>query len=77
MVLFSQFSTSTSYCLLYILQPSALENGPYDYTRSGNPTRTALERCLFLLIHILLSVEVICQYWNADTFFTHLATCSF
>lgn len=24
-------------------QPSALENGPYDYTRSGNPTRTALE----------------------------------
>ncbi|XP_027350710.1 cystathionine beta-lyase, chloroplastic isoform X3 [Abrus precatorius] len=25
-------------------QPSAVENGPYDYTRSGNPTRDALER---------------------------------
>lgn len=24
-------------------QPSAVEGGPYDYTRSGNPTRTALE----------------------------------
>ncbi|KAL6540676.1 hypothetical protein OROMI_024559 [Orobanche minor] len=24
-------------------QPSAIENGPYDYTRSGNPTRDALE----------------------------------
>eukprot|EP00250_Pteridium_aquilinum_P001298 c11509_g1_i2 orf=243-1508(+) len=27
-------------------QPSATENGPYDYTRSGNPTRTALESLL-------------------------------
>lgn len=26
------------------MQPSAIENGPYDYTRSGNPTRDALER---------------------------------
>lgn len=25
-------------------QPSASEFGPYDYTRSGNPTRTALEK---------------------------------
>lgn len=24
-------------------QPSAVKNGPYDYTRSGNPTRDALE----------------------------------
>eukprot|EP00191_Tetraselmis_sp_GSL018_P003381 CAMPEP_0177610046 /NCGR_PEP_ID=MMETSP0419_2-20121207/19517_1 /TAXON_ID=582737 /ORGANISM="Tetraselmis sp., Strain GSL018" /LENGTH=812 /DNA_ID=CAMNT_0019105219 /DNA_START=292 /DNA_END=2727 /DNA_ORIENTATION=- len=24
-------------------QPSSTENGPYDYTRSGNPTRTMLE----------------------------------
>ncbi|OUS48876.1 putative cystathionine beta-lyase precursor CBL [Ostreococcus tauri] len=24
-------------------QPNATENGPYDYTRSGNPTRTQLE----------------------------------
>ena len=24
-------------------QPSATANGPYDYTRSGNPTRTQLE----------------------------------
>jgi cystathionine beta-lyase len=27
-------------------QPSALECGPYDYSRSGNPTRTVLERQL-------------------------------
>ncbi|KAI5067904.1 hypothetical protein GOP47_0016249 [Adiantum capillus-veneris] len=27
-------------------QPSATENGPYDYTRSGNPTRTVLELLL-------------------------------
>ncbi|KAL0337905.1 UNVERIFIED_CONTAM: Cystathionine beta-lyase, chloroplastic [Sesamum calycinum] len=27
-------------------QPSATEYGPYDYTRSGNPTRDALERLL-------------------------------
>ncbi|KAL6202908.1 hypothetical protein ACLB2K_026612 [Fragaria x ananassa] len=27
-------------------QPSATENGPYDYTRSGNPTRDALESIL-------------------------------
>ncbi|KAF8398258.1 hypothetical protein HHK36_017185 [Tetracentron sinense] len=27
-------------------QPSATENGPYDYTRSGNPTRDMLERLL-------------------------------
>lgn len=26
------------------MKPSAIENGPYDYTRSGNPTRDALER---------------------------------
>lgn len=26
------------------LKPSAIENGSYDYTRSGNPTRDALER---------------------------------
>ncbi|XLU61675.1 hypothetical protein S245_020884, partial [Arachis hypogaea] len=27
-------------------QPNAIENGPYDYTRSGNPTRDALESLL-------------------------------
>ncbi|XP_068664350.1 cystathionine beta-lyase, chloroplastic-like [Aristolochia californica] len=27
-------------------QPSAVVNGPYDYTRSGNPTRDTLERLL-------------------------------
>lgn len=27
-------------------QPLATENGPYDYTRSGNPTRDVLERLL-------------------------------
>ena len=30
--------------MLFLMQPSAIENGPYDYTRSGNPTRDALER---------------------------------
>ena len=25
-------------------QPAATENGPYDYTRSGNPTRSLLEK---------------------------------
>jgi Cys/Met metabolism PLP-dependent enzyme len=25
-------------------QPSAVENGPFDYTRSGNPTRVILEQ---------------------------------
>ncbi|XLR01252.1 hypothetical protein S83_067450 [Arachis hypogaea] len=27
-------------------QPNAIENGPYDYTRSGNSTRDALESLL-------------------------------
>ncbi|KAJ0043014.1 hypothetical protein Pint_18243 [Pistacia integerrima] len=27
-------------------QPSAIECGPYDYTRTGNPTRDALESLL-------------------------------
>lgn len=31
------------------VQPSADEFGPYDYTRSGNPTRTALEKHVALL----------------------------
>ena len=30
-------------------QPSALEFGEYDYTRTANPTRTALEQCLAAL----------------------------
>jgi cystathionine beta-lyase len=30
-------------------QPSALEFGEYDYTRSGNPTRTLLEQQLATL----------------------------
>lgn len=35
-----------------LMQPSATENGPYDYTRSGNPTRDVLERLDVLLILI-------------------------
>ena len=31
------------------VQPSATEFGPYDYTRSGNPTRTALEKQVAML----------------------------
>lgn len=30
-------------------QPNATENGPYDYTRSGNPTRTMLEEQMAVL----------------------------
>lgn len=37
------------------MQPSATENGPYDYTRSGNPTRDALERSDFIWLY---AVEV-------------------
>lgn len=28
----------------WVWQPSATDCGPYDYTRSGNPTRDVLER---------------------------------
>ena len=31
-------------------QPSATENGPYDYTRSGNPTRDLLEKQMAELV---------------------------
>ena len=31
------------------VQPSSTEYGSYDYTRSGNPTRTALEKQVALL----------------------------
>ncbi|KAL9331511.1 hypothetical protein ACSQ67_001121 [Phaseolus vulgaris] len=42
---FLKYLPFTSLCLiLFFMQPSAIENGPYDYTRSGNPTRDALER---------------------------------
>ncbi|XP_062114083.1 cystathionine beta-lyase, chloroplastic-like [Humulus lupulus] len=37
------------YCIILVLNsflPSATENGPYDYTRSGNPTRDVLESLL-------------------------------
>lgn len=34
----------------YFLKASATENGPYDYTRSGNPTRDALERYKILVL---------------------------
>eukprot|EP00051_Salpingoeca_urceolata_P035620 m.30655 g.30655 ORF g.30655 m.30655 type:complete len:468 (-) comp9504_c0_seq1:25-1428(-) len=33
------------------VQPSSTVFGPYDYTRSGNPTRTALEKQVALLEH--------------------------
>ncbi|KAJ8433145.1 hypothetical protein Cgig2_007109 [Carnegiea gigantea] len=42
---FISFLIST-FCAYFLLQPSATENGPYDYTRSGNPTRDVLERLL-------------------------------
>ncbi|XLU97920.1 hypothetical protein S245_012260 [Arachis hypogaea] len=32
--------------LLLFMQPNAIENGPYDYTRSENPTRDASESLL-------------------------------
>eukprot|EP00002_Diphylleia_rotans_P032647 TRINITY_DN6870_c0_g1_i1.p1 TRINITY_DN6870_c0_g1~~TRINITY_DN6870_c0_g1_i1.p1 ORF type:complete len:489 (-),score=101.71 TRINITY_DN6870_c0_g1_i1:258-1724(-) len=36
-------ATMPIYQTATFVQPSASEFGPYDYTRSGNPTRTALE----------------------------------
>jgi cysteine-S-conjugate beta-lyase len=43
-------STSTPiYQTATFAQPSALESGDYDYTRSGNPTRGAVEQKLALL----------------------------
>ncbi|RVW36024.1 Cystathionine beta-lyase, chloroplastic [Vitis vinifera] len=35
-----------AFSLLLPTKPSATENGPYDYTRSGNPTRDVLESLL-------------------------------
>lgn len=47
--IFAYFDFSIGTGLAYfdiasILQPNAVEYGPYDYTRGGNPTRDALER---------------------------------
>lgn len=50
----------TSLCLmLFLMQPSAIENGPYDYTRSGNPTRDALER----FDHDVIGLCFVLQLW--------------
>ncbi|KAK6944435.1 Cys/Met metabolism, pyridoxal phosphate-dependent enzyme [Dillenia turbinata] len=38
--------STTLYQTATFKRPSATENGPYDYTRSGNPTRDALESLL-------------------------------
>ena len=45
--------------ILFIMQPSAIENGPYDYTRSGNPTRDALER----FDHDVIGLCFVLQLW--------------
>ncbi|KAK8510120.1 hypothetical protein V6N12_007997 [Hibiscus sabdariffa] len=37
---------TTPYQTATFKQPSATENGPYDYTRSGNPRRDTLESFL-------------------------------
>lgn len=37
------------YATATFVQPSATEFGSYDYTRSGNPTRTALEKQVAML----------------------------
>jgi len=42
-------SSTPIYQTSTFVQPSASEFGPYDYTRSGNPTRTALEKHLAML----------------------------
>ncbi|KAL8107466.1 hypothetical protein AgCh_024032 [Apium graveolens] len=43
-ILFSFDNKATDF--EYILQPNAVEYGPYDYTRGGNQTRDALESIL-------------------------------
>eukprot|EP00747_Dinoflagellata_sp_TGD_P158148 gnl/TRDRNA2_/TRDRNA2_177792_c1_seq3.p1 gnl/TRDRNA2_/TRDRNA2_177792_c1~~gnl/TRDRNA2_/TRDRNA2_177792_c1_seq3.p1 ORF type:complete len:653 (-),score=101.96 gnl/TRDRNA2_/TRDRNA2_177792_c1_seq3:78-2036(-) len=42
-------STTPIYQTATFVQPSASEFGAYDYTRSGNPTRTALEKHVAML----------------------------
>lgn len=42
-------STTPIYQTSTFVQPSCSEFGPYDYTRSGNPTRTALEKHVAML----------------------------
>nr|GMD33984.1 cystathionine beta-lyase, chloroplastic isoform X2 [Ipomoea batatas] len=46
-------------------QPSATEYGPYDYTRSGNPTRDALEKCVASHICILQLMQKIAEMAHA------------
>lgn len=54
------------------MQPSATENGPYDYTRSGNPTRDALERSDFIWLY---AVEVALK--TLFFFFHNMFYCEF
>mmetsp|Transcript_44973 Transcript_44973/g.104011 ORF Transcript_44973/g.104011 Transcript_44973/m.104011 type:complete len:620 (-) Transcript_44973:101-1960(-) len=42
-------SNTPIYQTATFVQPSSSEFGPYDYTRSGNPTRTALEKHVAML----------------------------
>lgn len=51
-ITFSFFCRLKRCVCCYLLQPSATENGAYDYTRSGNPTRTALEAWDFIAWYI-------------------------
>eukprot|EP00439_Symbiodinium_sp_Y106_P020612 s2610_g2.t1 len=44
-------SNTPIYQTATFVQPSSSEFGPYDYTRSGNPTRTALEKHVAMLEH--------------------------
>jgi len=48
-----------SFFLCLVLQSSATENGQYDYTRSGNPTRDALERYFFLFVGVYNADEAV------------------
>lgn len=61
----------TSLCLmLFLMQPSAIENGPYDYTRSGNPTRDALER----FDHDVIGLCFVLQLWMFHIMFFCLSS---
>ena len=59
------------------MQPSATENGAYDYTRSGNPTRDALEKyaLAYTAHHVWSLLTFLGLVWLCDrNWYGHVAT---
>lgn len=66
-----------SFFLCLVLQSSATENGQYDYTRSGNPTRDALERFFFFLLVCIMLMKQFSQVLEGQPWSFLLASSSF